>query len=184
MGLLYLRAEKYAILGGRDMKTCMCLKCKKQYKPKEIGIKLVDSGWGVCPECGGRISRTDNPTLIPLLEELGEKNCAILHSFYSKPENYEYKGKKIKSKPFIFFHILVKNEDELIMLVLAKSVPLKEISRYRLSGNGKKMVYCNELVKELADHFGCNFALDTHFYFECVESAILSGNPVIIVKNQ
>lgn len=69
-------------------------------------------------------------------------------------------------------------------LVLAKSVPLKEISRYRLSGNGKKMVYCNELVKELEDHFGCNFALDTHFYFECVESAILSGNPVIIVKNQ
>lgn len=113
------------------MKTCMCLKCKKQYKTKEIGIKLVDSGWGVCPECGGRISRTDNSVLIPLLEELGEKNCAILHSHYSKPENYEYKGKKLKSKPFIFFHILVKHEDELIMLEEFKAEMIYQTDEFK-----------------------------------------------------
>ena len=61
-------------------KICFCLRCHKEFTVSEIGEKEINTGWGVCPECGGRVTNTDSRKLIPILKVLGEKNYAVLHS--------------------------------------------------------------------------------------------------------
>lgn len=82
---------------------CVCLKCGEEFSVRKIGKSKVDRGLGVCPQCGGRICRTDNKKLVPVIYALGKKNYPLLHTD-AMVNLYDDANNNMTCDTFIFFH--------------------------------------------------------------------------------
>lgn len=88
-------------------RICLCLMCQEQFGIREIGKDKVDRGYGVCPKCGGRISRTDSKKLFPVINALGDKNFSLIHSGLSFHENPIEGCKSFRRGIFIWLHFAI-----------------------------------------------------------------------------